>query len=211
MKRRRHGFTLIELLTTIGIIVVLVGIVVVTVMTISSQAHTRATNVALNNLRGMLTEYEAGGGDLRKLYTFYASNSPANTESAPRVRAAATEDWDPNDATVYKSASPEPALLRTQRVMTLLLQNPKNRQVWDSLPNEAKLPPNTAAGVTWTIMMDGHGYPILFVPPGGLVNCTRGGSAWTDRSSDNRPFFVSTGSDGRFDTADNNQNSFAQH
>lgn len=198
MKRRRHGFTLIELLTTIGIIVVLVGIVVVTVMTIGGQAHTRATKVALNNLRGMLTEYEAGGGDLRKLYTFYA----ANTEDARRMNpAGSTDDWDLNDPPVKS----EPAITqRTQRVMTLLLQNPKNRQLWDSLPKEVK-------GLNGAIMVDGHGYPILFVPPGGLVNCKRGGSAWTDRSPDNRPFFVSPGGDGRFDVADDNQNSFAQH
>ena len=68
----RQGFTALELLITIAVIVTLVGILTIGLKTVTSNAKSNETKVALGNLQSMIAELEAAAGTNRQPPFLYA-------------------------------------------------------------------------------------------------------------------------------------------
>src|SRR5258706_2155174 len=72
VRRNRRGFTMIEILVVIGIIAALAAMLFLGFKHVSKSGRENQTHVALQNLRGMLTEYETGGAALDDSSTSFA-------------------------------------------------------------------------------------------------------------------------------------------
>lgn len=200
MNVRRRGFTLIEILVTIGILMLLVGIVVYSMSRVGDSSRARETQVALGNLKNMVAELEATAG-LR------GRQPPHMWKGMPPALATSPfdiwKDADPDDggtdpepdpvivpAGTVASANPDrlnsTPVRNTQLVMIQLAQVPKNRTALSNLPSTSvlKFPEDLGPEPTPAfdesseigVLLDAWGNPILFVSAGGL--------AGTDAASD---------------------------
>ena len=235
-KRARRGFTLIEILVVIGIILILLGMVVLGFRHIDAVASKRDTIAELHVCRDLLTEYEKLNGNANIVSVVYPP-----TGAVPRsvlltdVQVGGVSDMSDrsnNMGARYNSK----AVNNTRLVMVdFLMRVPRNRTMVSSLPTKRILesPPNTTPyRIEQTIVLDGWGNPIIFVPPAGLVvnihdqstnkdnsYCVRttGTFPFKDQNSYNtqhplsradRPFFAAAGQDGDFTKGEDNIYSF---
>jgi type II secretory pathway pseudopilin PulG len=185
----RRGFTMIELLVTIGIIMVLIGIVIVGVKHMTGSSKTSATKIDLQNVHSMLAELELAG----PLTTTLLPVNPTGAMGAPMDVTFETYDATNNGTPVGSAALDRwlsPAVLQTQTVMGRIRSVPKNRTALQSMPGERLMKAQVGGkdystatstpGINTTanqqhgtpdpaIVVDAWNNPIIFVPGGGLV------------------------------------------
>ena len=225
MKRTRRGFTLIEILVVIGIIGVLMAILFLGFGYVSKSSRDNVTHSMLQNLRGMLTEYTASGGDLDKLEDLYSSSTPPYSVDAPQL---------PGGSSVAEGmpARNTPAIKMTRVVMARLLAIPSNKKIVDSLPADQVWRTSTGLATQDVVLLDGFRNPIIYVPRGGLrgVNLGKTGEqsyskpkqtilspgartisgTGSNAVRQGQPFFASAGADADFAKGDDNHYSFEQ-
>ena len=73
--RNRSGFTLVEILVAVGIIAALVAMVFLGFRHVGASARGNRGKASMENLRGMLTEYEHTGAPMDRLYDPYRDSS----------------------------------------------------------------------------------------------------------------------------------------
>lgn len=218
--KRRIGFTLVEMLVVISIIGLLVAISVAAFSSITKHSKVTATRGTLAAARAWVAEVAAGDPTLKSL-------NLTNIYGNGGLLAA------PGWTLGTQSQDLAGAEQRTSQVIARLLVVPGNRASYDRLPPARKLAKDSQNTVlNPPILLDDFNNPILFVPPGGLWEVTKGGidsstnkpMIWGDplpnpnspsnpahppiRSPDGLSFWVSAGPDNRFDLGDDNLYSF---
>jgi prepilin-type N-terminal cleavage/methylation domain-containing protein len=231
----RKGFTTIELMIAIAILVLLMGIVLVGFGVLGNHGKATDTKVALEAAKSMLAEFEAAGAmsRVKDLYLDGSNDYYKQGIMAPDYGVMTGEAA--RDAALWSQivfvVSPK-CDGTTANVMRQLYSMPNNRKVLESLPGRriakvlnpkvkvAKNPNDSA-----TVLLDGWGNPIIFVPAGGMRGCmdaktgnitqpviTSVGVIQYDVKAQlpggARPFFVSAGPDGDFLTHQDNIYSF---
>ncbi len=223
--RSPRGFTLIELLTVIGIIAILAGIISVAVNVVSNNASARRTRVAIENAMGMQKEYENATplvGQLKtgsvnasgSCYDFTPSaigafsRVPANKSAMEKMASNTIGPIAATDFAVYAAA-------KTYAIGDIVQQPAASGTLYSAIAaTTGNAPPDPTYWVLYTanviVPVDGWGKPIAYVPTS-LTNLNRAGvtaTANTASSPNSRPFWVSAGPDGAFQTHDDNVYSF---
>jgi type II secretory pathway pseudopilin PulG len=217
---------MIEILVVIGIIAALTAMLFLGFKYVGKSSKDNLTHTALQNLRGMLTEYETSGGSMDRLEDGY--RQPPNTATADfpatlTIKApagAVSEDMPSRNA---------PAIQQTRRVMSLILAVPSNQKIIDSLPPDSVW--RTTGPTGGVVLLDGYRNPILFVPRRGMagVNLVKTGAGTFANANqtivspgakqvlpgpppvlEGRPFFASAGEDADFSLGDDNHYSYEQ-
>jgi hypothetical protein len=130
---------LVEILVAIGIIAALVAMVFLGFRHVGASARGNRGKASMENLRGMLTEYEHTGAPMDRLYDPYR-NSSGVVLALPVPATPVSE----NGADRFGDAT-----IRTQRVLHRLLSVPANKAAFDALPAEAHLMVAYQSGVTY--------------------------------------------------------------
>ena len=241
LRHGRRGFTLIEILVVIGIILVLMSMVVLGFRHLNYTAARRETIAELHLCRDLLTEYEntAGLNAIEGLKGSVGNGyDPVyvdpNTGTEPDAFLKPDDaGGDMGDKSKGSSRYESPAVVKTQGVpagapgvMYVLLRDPKNRAAVAGVTPKRLLEPEPTGNSNTppspntldnTVLLDGWGNPIIFVPRGGMHIFVNGTpyivrSTGTFPASDvtnhpitpaDRPFFASAGQDGFF--VDQNQ------
>jgi type II secretory pathway pseudopilin PulG len=219
---------MIEILVVIGIIAALTAMLFLGFKYVGKSSRDNQTHVMLQNLRGMLTEYETSGGSMDRLEDGY--RQPPNTATAdfPATLTIKAPSGSVLEDMPSRNAA---AIQQTGRVMSLILAVPSNQKIVDSLP--ANQVWRTSTGI---LLLDGFRNPILFVPRRGMagVNLVKTGDIVKPFASPNqtiaspgaktitagtpttppvlegRPFFASAGEDADFSLGDDNRYSYDQ-
>ena len=167
----RKGFTLIELLVVIGILLLLVGLAVFGLSKVINTQKRAATKITLENLRGMLTEYEmvAKGLGPKRMWTPNGSTAVGDVWNdanpltplkdplaAPlgTVAREANTGGTPAQTPRYSSVP----IFNTQLVLEQLLTAPNNKKVQTQFPSSQlleKLPP----GLNGCFLLVANGLP----------------------------------------------------
>jgi hypothetical protein len=196
---------------------------------VGKSSRENLTQTALQNLRGMLTEYETSGGSMDRLEDGY--RQPPNTATADfpatlTIKApsgSVAEDGPSRNAAAIK---------QTRLVMNQILAVPSNQKVLDSLPPDSVWRTTSASGGVEVVLLDGFRNPILFVPRRGMrgVNMVKTGPGTFSKPNqtivspgaktvsgvgssavlEGRPFFASAGEDADFSLGDDNHYSYEQ-
>jgi prepilin-type N-terminal cleavage/methylation domain-containing protein len=222
---KRRGFSLIEVLLVVAVVAGLAAILFLGFNHVSQRAKWDATNVTMQTLRGMVTEYETSGGSIAKIERLYDSKvtpGPApDFKPAPPEFPADFQIRAPSRSVVDDSSGADrrnKVVLKTRLVMARLLAVPANQAILNSLPPDTV--ERTADGV---VLLDAHRNPIIYVPGRGITRVNlqkRSGSNQegaydkpnqTITNPDGRHgFWLSAGADARFDRGDDNQSSLDQ-
>jgi prepilin-type N-terminal cleavage/methylation domain-containing protein len=221
---KRSAFTLIEVLTAVAIIAILVGIVVVGFRSVRAGADERQTRTLFENLRGLITEFEATARRMDNLHDAFQSHptpaqDPDKPLTAPPAKMSELQYTSPSNDNI--------AVYRTRMVMGVLRAIPNNRRSMEQMTADRLLTfpdVNPPAGDQSSIpvVKDAWGNPIIYVPgewtdPAtntdyhrGLDGVRHAGVAGTRHieAPDHRAFWASAGPDGRFDEGDDNLYSF---
>ncbi|HEV2294386.1 MAG TPA: type II secretion system protein [Tepidisphaeraceae bacterium] len=189
MNVRRRGFTLIEILVTIGILLLLVGIVVFSMSRVSNSSRNRQTQITLGNLKNMIAELEAtaGLGGRQPPHMWVDGNAQPQTPSNFWKDADPTNSTPPEpdplvipqDVRSEAQRSESAAVRNTQLAMTLLVAVPVNKTALSNLPSNSIMKmPNVIGTNPYDesqqvgVPLDSWGNPIIFVPAGGLCGST---------------------------------------
>src|SRR5258706_12580182 len=143
VRRNRRGFTMIEILVAVGIIATLTALLFLGFKYVGKSSRDNLTHTALQNLRGMLTEYETSVGSLDKLERLYDPSQYSGAALPPDFKPAspdfpalftilAPEDRIPSRTTSVAEDMPArngPAILKTRLVMNQLLSIPSNQKI----------------------------------------------------------------------------------
>ena len=246
MKQARRGFTLIELLVVIGIIMILIALLVLGFRHLNAVAAHKETVTELHLCNNLLVDYESHNGlksiettdnqvkdpsaVLPGMFPVYQDTSATNRQSIPLSKI--TGDMSDKGSSSSLRYSSE-AVQKTQNVLQILMLIPSNRNVVSTLPPKRTLETFTGTNATTlnqgTVVLDGWGNPIIFVPAGGLhVNIIPDPSTtnkvdYIVRSTGmfpasdiakhpitaaDRPFWASAGQDGDFSIGEDNIYSF---
>lgn len=199
---RRGGFTLIEMLVVIGIILLLMTIGVAGYRSMQGSANERSTKANLTGADALLKQLTAVGA-LTQL------EGPNDYQPTP---AYAIGDKVNAVPTIDKNA----ALVLCRKATVIMQRRPDIKKAIETLPPAMLYTAPTGGPTTDApAFLDGWGNVIIFVPSGGLENVTleTGAtvtvtSSGTPNSPQNRPFWVSPGPDGKYETNQDNIYSF---
>jgi len=231
---KRQGFTLIELIVVITIIGVLLGMLVVGINYVSASSHEKATRVTLANLQSMLAELESSGG-LDRLMDLDGDGEPDGAVMAPGqvMEPAAARTGE----AVQRTRNAMAVLLAIPANQSVLAQLPGEQQwvfpegtrnqsvpvLLDAWRNPIIFVPPPAMTGSMSLAdryglrglkVEGFSGTYRMLNPDGLDEDT-GGSKYPQNATEAaqklphyRPFWVSAGPDGDFQTHDDNIYSF---
>lgn len=213
---RARGFTMVEILTVLGIIAILAGIIAVAFSVIGNNASTRQTRLALETLKAMTAEYSGtttttgapwDTGWNSSTGTGYAVTGrvmqrlmkmPKNVEAFGKLEAKLIDKmpWSDDGAIYAVGDLVDGYVCNTAHTSSSSSPNRLTDGKWD------------ASSERTYALKDGWGKHILYCGSG-LSAVTRAGvTNQTVTSPDSRPFWVSAGPDGDFQTHDDNVYSF---
>jgi type II secretory pathway pseudopilin PulG len=215
---------MIEILVVIGIIAALTAMLFLGFKYVGKSSRDNQTHVALQNLRGMLTEYTTSGGSMDKLEEGYREPpNPATPDFPATLTIKAPSGTMAEDQPLRNTAA---AVNQTRIVMNRILAVPSNQKVLDGLP-----PDTVSRDATGVVLLDGYRNPIIFVPRRGMtgVNLVKTGQGTFDKPNqtvaspgaktitagtpaivEGVPFFASAGEDNDFSQGDDNHYSYEQ-
>jgi type II secretory pathway pseudopilin PulG len=241
MKRRR-GFTMIELITVIGLVILMIAMLFPTLKYLAHASEVHTTRQMLISAQIMQGNFEQARRPSRDPSTFIFWNT-----GTPAITVPTYINWCVSWTSQYgtqMSASAIAGFTGAQNpatriavsdvtrvaIMSELYALPDNAKISQQVPARQVLQwaSNTAGTNTWSansvpnvpVLLDGWGFPIIFVPAGGLTNVLVGaqynsaglvvgtGTTVTITSPDNRPFWASPGMTGDFSRGDSNLYSF---
>jgi prepilin-type N-terminal cleavage/methylation domain-containing protein len=163
----RRAMTLVEMLTAIGVIAILIAMLLIGINFVSARAKTDKTRTMLQNLRSMMTEFEAKGGRADLIDSRYRTTS--NGWSV--IQRVVAPQGKVIEGSSLRDPKPFTPLGNTQVVIGTLISVPANRKIIDNLPHDSFLmqPPNpTNPGSEQAykppLLLDGWGNPILYAP-----------------------------------------------
>jgi type II secretory pathway pseudopilin PulG len=189
-RRVRRAFTVIELLIVIGIITLLVTFLFYAYNHVVNDTKIRDTRTAMETANALLNNYEQATQFTKTLPTLYSSNFPwTGGASVPPNEPFVISFW-----TGGFTGSGEPAagninpgslkpgdypqqIIDTICVMYALEALPENQTILNNIPTNKKesiqvnltsTPSASNTPVQVTLLLDGWGNPILFVPADGL-------------------------------------------
>jgi len=223
----RRAMTLVEMLTAIGIIAILISMLVLGINFVSARAKTDKTRTMLQNLRSMMTEFEAKGGRADMI------DLPFRTPNGDWivVRRAVAPAGKLIEGNSLRHPSGNPALGDTQAVIGALIAMPSNRKIVDNLPHDVFLmqPNQPEQAYKPPLFLDGWGNPIMYAPrraaplpknpntapskprpkdnelEWGVEGLTiNGESGYFLQPADGKGLWISAGPDGDFSTGDDN-------
>jgi prepilin-type N-terminal cleavage/methylation domain-containing protein len=227
-----RGFTLLEMMVTIGILLVLMGIITVGLSSVIGGNQRRQTETILKRAQAFTAEIsnskQARDSFYQRVMWRTCLNPPYNVPSDASPPS-------PNNIPVNLSV-PVTAVSRSCDVMSYLLSIGANKAIAEKLPPRSTndLPSayqsRFAASdgkLLANVMLDAWGNPIIFVADGfeslnsagvvipqanmgGLTGLTSSLAAPQSpfRAPDRRPFWFSAGPDGKYETHDDNIYSF---
>jgi prepilin-type N-terminal cleavage/methylation domain-containing protein len=219
VRRARRGFTLLELLGVIGIMLILISLAVIGFETLDRSANGKQTRAMMDDCTAMLNEFEATSGGINAL----GGNAAASATNPYPAGAGGPLGGSSYETTAMVNATGTygrygTAVINTWYVMAYLMRDPKVKDMVEKLPPSRVLTiaGGTGTQVPWypwyggtapagmntnsgTVLLDGWGNPIIFVPTGGITVWKKGQiSPTTITSRDGLPFFASAGPDGDF-------------
>jgi len=141
LQRRRTGFTLVEVLIAIAVIAILTAMIFLGFRYVGASSRANATHVNLQNLRGMLAEYEASGGRMDDLNAIYADLVDSANVQTPLPAVPTPPLPSPIQGSVGEGGRERfgEGTIRTQRVMRRLLGVPSVKSAFNALPPDATL------------------------------------------------------------------------
>lgn len=166
IRHPRRAFTMIELLVTIGIILVLMGIVLVAVRRLGTTSKEHATHITLANLQGMLNDYGAATGfkteptdwvldDYSEGTVVIVATVPPSTTSfwtapsyagTPLVAQPVVAPENVSDSGSINVRMGSPAVLNTLVAMNMICRIPANRTAVANMPPQGLLVPTFVTG-----------------------------------------------------------------
>ncbi len=214
-----RGFTMVEILTVVGILALLAGLIAVGFNVLGSSQE-RRTRVAIEAAMGMQAEYENStkltGGLLTCSVNASAFESDTTTPANVCIFEPAVAIMDKLLKVPANQSAMEKVDASNVKSMTVLIA--------------AGAVVNTYSGdqsLTKPLLLDGWQKPLVYVGSGGLTHLKAdpdgakfwygptGGmpSGYTQKAAsvtapNGRPFWVSAGKDGNFETHDDNIYSF---
>ena len=202
---KRRAFTLIEIMVAIVILVILGSLMLYALKGTGTSAKSQSTRVRLENLKSLLAEYE-----LKTKLAKPASWLPALHDAdfwlefdVPSRPLPSPGNVRPDIRSGWGTPNPE-SIDITLFAMGELKKIPANAAALGKLP-ASEFIPGTALT---SLMADGWGNPIIFVPGQEGLNGLDSGRIV--KAPNNRPFWASAGPDGDFSKADDNLYSFEQ-
>jgi type II secretory pathway pseudopilin PulG len=208
------AFTTVELLTVIGIIAILAGIITVAINVVSNNANARRTKVALENAMSLQREFE-NASPIDNLVTplpvlsgsWTAAVGGTDRVSTCRLAANAANMSDVT-ALVMNRLARVPANKSALEKMSAVSVRSQSYSI--DVPVTTPSPDHQGTG---TLLLDGWGSAVQFVPGGGLTGVTTNEAGTQVArpdivSPDRRPFWASPGPDGNLQTHDDNVYSF---
>ena len=226
--RPRLAMTLVEMLTAIGVIAILISMLVLGINFVSARAKTDKTRTMLQNLRSMMSEFEAKGGTASMIDWPYLTKDPwqvIKPEVAPVGKVI--------EGSSLRHPAGNPALGRTQAVIGALIAMPSNRKIVDNLPHDVFLMQSGGSqAYKPPLFLDGWGNPIMYAPRRAtpVPNPTNppkdprpaddklkwgiedlvinGETGFILQPADGKGLWISAGPDGDFSTGDDNVYSF---
>jgi prepilin-type N-terminal cleavage/methylation domain-containing protein len=206
------GFTLIEMLVVVAIILLLLTIGVIGFRSMERSSSEKQTKVNLTNAEALLKQMTAVG-ILPRL------QGPNDYQPTPLYPFDNNNVSQPIDPPVNQTV----ALQNCRSVTRVMMQHPEVKKAILALPSQMIATPPTGTTAD-PALIDAWGFALIFVPSGGLRNVqvegAAAGSVVTVTSSgfvpsstvapnpQNRPFWVSPGPDGKYETGADNLYSF---
>ena len=132
---RRAGFTLVEILTAVAIIAILVSMAFLGFKYVSSSTKTNSANVVLQNVRGMLAEFEAQSGRMKDILNAYPKDAATPPKAVPLQLTAGPVDPD----SLHLLTSDD-VRLTAYEVMPRLRAMPSAKSVLDAIPADQIYP-----------------------------------------------------------------------
>jgi prepilin-type N-terminal cleavage/methylation domain-containing protein len=200
------GFTLVEMLVVISIILLLLTIGILGYRSMERSGAEKQTRINLTNAESLLKQMTSLGNISRL-------EGPSDYSPAPLYPF----DSNGNPQMIDPPSSQAAALALARNAMAVMVRHPDIKKAVAALPPQMMYtPPNgTPNPNDPPAMIDAWGNPLVFVPSGGLrnVQLEAGGTATVTSSGavnnpQNRPFFVSAGPDGKYETGADNFYSF---
>jgi prepilin-type N-terminal cleavage/methylation domain-containing protein len=141
-RRDRRGFTLVEVLIAIAVIAILTAMIFLGFRYVGASSRTNASHVSLQNLRGMLAEYEASGGRMDDLNAIYADLVDSKDVQTPLPAVPTPPLPSPLQGSVAEGGRERfgEGTIRTQRVLRRLMGVPSVKSAFNALPPDALLP-----------------------------------------------------------------------
>jgi hypothetical protein len=142
---------MIEILVVIGIIAALTAMLFLGFKHVSKSGRDNQTHVALQNLRGMLTEFETSGGRMDDLNAIYADMLDSASVQTPLPAVPTPPPPSPLRGSIAEDGRERfgEGTIRTQRIMRRLKAVPSVKSIVDNLPADAVLEVRFQMGVKY--------------------------------------------------------------